>query len=119
GAPSRPLRVTMNGSGIDLPYATPGESIEVRTTVLWPNVIDSADDKGAIEISGLGPDRDSQPQGRVVLNMAGFSAAYAKLRKACEASSSLDNGCGVGDLSPGCLPETLRAWPAMPSTAAQ
>ncbi len=116
GASARPLRVTVNGSRIDLPYATPGETIEMRTTVLWPNMIDSADDKGAIEISGFGPERDDQPQGRIILNMAGFSAAYAKLRKACDASSSPDNGCGVGDLSARCMPDALRTWPVMPPT---
>jgi hypothetical protein len=113
GAGLRPLRVTVNGSRIDLPYATSGERIEMRTTVLWPNAIDAADDIGAIEISGFGP--DSQPQGRVILNMAGFSAAYAKLRKACDGSSGL-NGCGVGDLSPRCMPDALKTWRAIPST---
>src|SRR5260370_30925748 len=87
GASSRPLRVTVNGSRIDLPYATPGETIEMRTTVLCPNVIDSADDKAAIEISGFGPDRDNEPQGRIILNMAGVSACYATLLKACATSS--------------------------------
>jgi hypothetical protein len=112
-ASSQSLRVTVNGSRIDLPYATPGETIEMRTTVLWPNVIDSADDKGAIEISGFGPEL----LGRVILNMAGFSAAYAKLRKACDESSSPDSGCGVGDLSPRCMPDALRTWPVIPPTA--
>jgi hypothetical protein len=116
-ASSRPLRITVNGSRIDLLYATPGGTIEMRTTVLWPNVIDSANDKGAIEISGFGPERDNEPRGRIILNMAGFSAAYAKLRKACDESSSLDNGCGVGDLSARCMPDALRTWPVMPPTA--
>jgi hypothetical protein len=114
GASSHPLRVTVNGSRIDLPYATPGETIEMRTTVVWPNAIDSADDKGAIEISGFGP----EPQRRIILNMAGFSAAYAKLRKACDGSLSLDSGCGVGDLSPQrCMPDALRTWPVIAPTA--
>src|SRR5882762_10142619 len=116
-ASSRPLRITVNGSRIDLLYATPGGTIEMRTTVLWPNVIDSANDKGAIEISGFGPERDNEPRGRIILNMAGFSAAYAKLRKACDESSSLDNGCGVGDLSARCMPDALRTRPVMPPTA--
>jgi hypothetical protein len=116
-ASARPLRVLVNGSGIDLPYATPGETIEMRTTILWPDVIDSADDKGSIEISGFGPGGDNEPQGRIILNMAGFSAAYAKLRKACDASSSADNGCGVGDLSPRCMPDALRTWLVMPPTS--
>jgi hypothetical protein len=117
GASSRPLRITVNGSRVDLPYATPGETIEMRTTVLRPNMIDSADDKGAVEISGFGRERDNEPQGRIILSMTGFSAAYAKLRKACDESSSLDSGCGVGDLSPRCMPDALKTWPVMPPTA--
>jgi hypothetical protein len=113
GASSHTLRITVNGSRIDLPYATPGETIEMRTAVVWPDAIDSADDKGTIEISGFGP----EPQRRIILSMAGFSAAYAKLRKACDESSSLDSGCGVGDLSPRCMPDALRTWPIMPPTA--
>jgi hypothetical protein len=115
----RPLRVTLNGLRIDLPYAIRSGKFEVRATALRPDVIDSADDdKGAIAISGFDPDRDNEPQGRIILNMAGFSAAYAKLRKACDGSSGADSGCGVGDLSPRCMPEALRTWPpAMPPTA--
>jgi hypothetical protein len=113
GASLHPLRVTVNGSRIDLPYATPGETIEMRTTVVWPDAIDSADDKGAIEISGFGP----EPQRRIILNMVGFSAAYAKLRRACDESLSLDGGCGFGDLSPRCMPDVLRTWPVIPPTA--
>jgi len=117
GAGLRPLRVTLNGSRIDLPYALSSGKIEIRTTTLWPNAIDSAGDNGAIEISGFDSRADTDPQGRIVLNMAGFSTAYAKLRKACDESSSVDSGCGTGDLSPRCMPEALRNWPAMPSTA--
>jgi hypothetical protein len=89
----------------------------MRTAVLWPNMIDSADDKGAVEISGFGRERDSEPQGRIILSMTGFSAAYAKLRKACDESSSLDSGCGVGDFSPRCMPDALKTSPVMPPTA--
>jgi hypothetical protein len=117
GAGLRPLRVTLNGLRIDLPNATRSGQIEVRTTALWPKVIDSADDDGAIEISGFDTDRDNEPQARIILNMAGFSAAYAKLRKACDKSSDADGACGAGDLSPRCTPEALRTWPAIPSTA--
>jgi hypothetical protein len=101
---------------IDLPYATRSGKIEMRTTALWPDVIDSADDKGAIEISGFDPGRDDDPQARISLNMAGFTAAYAKLRKVCDESSGGDGGCGSGNLSPRCMPEALRTLPATPPT---
>ena len=117
GVGLRPLRITVNGLRVDLPNAIRSGKIEMRTAALWPNVIDSADDKSAIEISGFDPDRDDEPQARIMLNMAGFSAAYAKLSKSCEESLSADSGCGAGDLSPRCMPEALRTGPAVPSTA--
>ena len=117
GTAPRPLRLTVNGSRIELPYATRSGAIEIRTVTLWPKMIDSAGDEGAIEISGFGPDTDHELQGHVILSMSGFSAAYARLRKACDALWSVDDGCGVGDLSARCLPETLKTWPALPSTA--
>jgi hypothetical protein len=116
GVGLRPLHVTVNGLRIDLPYATRSGKIEMRTTALWPDVIDSADDKGAIEISGFDPGRDDDPQARISLNMAGFTAAYAKLRKVCDESSGGDGGCGSGNLSPRCMPEALRTLPATPPT---
>jgi hypothetical protein len=115
----RSLGVRVNGSRIDLPYAARSGKIEIRTpdpTDLWSNVIDSADDKSALEIFGFEPDVDSEPPDRIVLNMAGFSAAYAKLRKSCDDSSSVERGCSVGDLSPRCMPDALKSWRAMPST---
>src|SRR5215831_18327199 len=117
GAGLRPLRVTLNRSRIDLPYATSSGNIEIRTTPLWPNAIDSAGDDGAVEISGFDPKAANDLQARIVLNMAGFSAAYARLRKACDDSSSVASGCGAGDLSPRCMPEVLKTWPTIPSTA--
>jgi len=112
-----PLRVTLNRSRIDLPFATSSGKIEIRTAALWPNAIDSADDNGTVEISGFDPKADNDPQGRIVLNMAGFSAAYAKLRKACDEPSSVDSGCAAGDLSPRCMSEALKTWLAVPSAA--
>src|SRR5262249_10839597 len=101
--------------------------IEIRTTTLWPDAIAAADDKGAVEISGFdtagggkSPDaglQDSQLRDRVILNMAGFSTAYAKLRKVCSETASADNGCSSGDLSPRCMPDALKAWHPTPSAA--
>src|SRR5260370_23868280 len=55
GASSRPLRVTVNGSRVDLPYVAPGGTIEIRTAVLCPNMTDSPADKAAVEISRFVP----------------------------------------------------------------
>jgi hypothetical protein len=129
-AGARPLRISMNSVRVDLPLATQPGKIEIRTTTLWPDTIASADDKGAVEISGFdsagggkSPDgslQDGKLRDRVVLNMAGFSAAYAKLRKACSETASADNGCGPGDLSPRCMPDALKDWhPAPPAAGGQ
>jgi hypothetical protein len=128
----RPLRVTVNGVRVDLPYAAKSGKIEVRTTTLWPDAFASEDDGGAIEIAGFDAaaggalrdarsqdvrSQDGKPRNRVVLGMAGFSAAYAKLRKVCTDTASADNGCSPGDLSPRCMPDALKKWHPAPATA--
>jgi hypothetical protein len=117
GAGQRPLRLSVNGSRMDLSYPALSEKLEIRTILLSGNVVHSLDDKSAIEVFGFDPDINNEPQSHVTLNMDGFSAAYAKLRKACDASSAVNDGCGVGDFSPRCAPEALRTWPPKPSTA--
>lgn len=122
GAGARPVRITVNGLRIDLPNPTQSGKIEMRTTALGPDTIGPADDKGAIEISGFdaardSPSQDSRSRDRVILNMAGFSAAYARLRKICNELASADNGCSVGELSPRCMPDALRTWLPTPYAA--
>jgi hypothetical protein len=129
GVDARPLRISVNGVRVDLPYATQSGRIEVRTTTLWPDAIMAAEDRGAIEITefdgagGLMPDGkipESRPRDRVVFGMAGFSVAYAKLRKMCSDAASADTGCSTGELSPRCMPDALKTvhpvtagvWPA-------
>jgi hypothetical protein len=131
---SRPVRITVNGMRIDLPYAsqTRAGKIEIRTTALWPDAIVSASDDAAVEISGFdgaadarlqdnktGDSQkigDNQGKDRIVLKMAGFSAAYAKLRKACDDQVSASNVCGA-EMSPRCMPEAIQTWHATPSNA--
>jgi hypothetical protein len=117
---ARPLRVNVNGVRVDLPYTVRSGKIEVRTATLRPEAIASDDDRGAIEISGFdaaggGGLRDGGGQGgmwpdRIVLNMAGFSAAYAKLGKVCADTARADNDCSSGDLSPRCMPDAPKRW---------
>jgi hypothetical protein len=134
-AGSRPVRVTVNGMRIDLPYTSRSQAgkIEIRTAGLVPDTIASAGDDAAVEISGFDgaavarpPDNrawDSQKTGddpvqdHIVLNMAGFSAAYAKLRKACDDQASAHNACGA-EMSLRCMPEAIQTWRAAPSSPA-
>jgi hypothetical protein len=123
----RPLRISVNGVSVDLPYATRSKNIEVRTATLWPDAVASEDDKGAIEISGFDAaessrlhdsgSQDSKTRDRVVLSMMGFSAAYAKLRKVCTDTTGAGNGCSPGDLSPRCMPDALKKGYPTPSAS--
>jgi hypothetical protein len=131
---SRPVRITVNGMRIDLPSAsqTQAGKIEIRTTALRPDAIASAGDDAAVEISGFDgaaearlqdnktwdsqKTGDSQGRDRIVLNMAGFSAAYAKLRKACDDQAGVSNACGA-EMSPRCMPEAVQTLHATPSSA--
>jgi hypothetical protein len=119
--------------------------IEVRTTALRPDAIATGADGAAVEISGFDGAGDGSPQGasqgqgpgesqsrenrsgqsqasqnpaqdRIVLNTAGFSAAYAKLRKACDESASAGNACGA-EISPRCMPEALQTWHTTPTAS--
>ncbi len=122
GIGARPVSIAVNGLRIDLPNPTQSGKIEMRTTVLRPDAIGSADDKGSIEIFGFdaankaGQVQESRPRDHIVLNMAGFSSAYARLRKVCSETASADNGCSADELSPRCLPEALKTLPT-PSAA--
>jgi hypothetical protein len=116
----------VNGVHVDMPYAARSGKIEVRTITLGPDTLASEDDKGAIEIprfdaagSGTSHDAGSQDRkarDRVVLSMAGFSAAYAKLRKVCTDTTRADNGCSPGDASPRCIADALKKRHATPSS---
>ena len=117
GAGQHPLPVSVNGSRMDLPYPTRTEKLEIRTMLLLGTIANSLDDNSAIEFPGVAPDQSSERQSRVTLNMNGFSAAYAKLRKTCDEPSGAKDGCGIGDLSPRCTPEALRTLPPKPSAA--
>jgi hypothetical protein len=111
-ADARPVRLTLNGMRIDVPYASQVGQIEMHTTTLRPDVMASASDNATIEISGLdlsegrAPDNkaqdnkahdsevhdskahDGKAQDHVILNMTGFSSAYARLRKVCAETAS-------------------------------
>lgn len=122
-AGARPLRITVNGMRIDLPAARESGNIDVRTATLWPDALVSAGDAGVIEVSGFGASRggllpDDKTRDRIVLNMTGFSAAYAKLQKACSETASVYNGCSPGDPSPRCAPAAMKTARPAPAAAA-
>jgi hypothetical protein len=131
GGGSRPLRISLNGMRMDLANATSTAGLEMRTIPVLSQMVDSIDDNGAIEVFGLDPGAGAEPSSTgapgadapstpapraLTLNLGGFSAAYAKLRRACaEARSAI--GCAADDLSPRCAPGPLRVPQAVPSAA--
>jgi hypothetical protein len=142
GGGMRPLRISMNGMRVDLPYATSAAGLELRTIPLLSQMVDSIDDSGAIEVFGFDPGGGTDPPSTVAsstvasstvasstdapsteapraltLSLGGFSAAYAKLRRACDEAPRSNIGCSAGDLSPRCAPGALRTSPVMPSAA--
>jgi hypothetical protein len=123
---SRPVHITLNSMRIDLPYASQTGKIETRTA-LWPDAVSSVGDADAVEIFGFEGTGDGAKlqdvrseallpsPDRIVLTMAGFSIAYAKLRKACDAQASASSGCAA-ELSQRCMPDAAQNWP-VPSPA--
>jgi hypothetical protein len=116
GAALHPLRLDVNGLRVDLPYGT-SANMETRAVPLLANVADSLDDKAVIGVVGFDPDANNQPQSPTIIHMDGYSAAYAKFRKACDQSAGHENRCEAGDLSPRCMAESMRTSPAVPSIA--
>jgi hypothetical protein len=111
---ARPLRISVNGFRTDLPYGRSG-GMEMRTVALSASVANSLDDKSTIEVFNFDPDTSNDQQAPAVLHMAGFSAAYAKLRDACDKISAGNRGCDAADLSPRCVAGPLKTSPAIPS----
>jgi hypothetical protein len=105
-AGAHPVRLTMNGMRIDVPYASQVGKIEMHTTTLWPDVMASASDNATIEVSGLDLSEGSKAQDQIVLNMTGFSSAYAKLRKVCAETASADNSCSPANCPRAAFPPT-------------
>jgi hypothetical protein len=93
--------------------------MEMRTVPLSTSVANSIDDKSTIEVFNIDPDMSNDQQAPAILHMDGFSAAYAKLRDACENISTRNHGCDAADLSPRCVTEPLKPSPAIPSGGAR
>jgi hypothetical protein len=105
-ATMRPLRIAINGQRVSLANATKF-GIDSRATFIPAATLDAANDKSAITIDGFDPGRVG-PDSLITLSMAGFSAAYAKLRDACTVTSAVNSGCSLGEeISHACIMEAL------------
>jgi hypothetical protein len=116
GTGAHPVTITVNGTHIDVPYATQSGRIEMHTATLLPDAIAAAGDDGTIELSGFDIS-GGKLRAPIVLRMAGFSTAYAKLRKVCDETASVYNACSPGDTSPRCTPASMKPGPPASATA--
>jgi hypothetical protein len=78
-----PVGISMGGQRIELPYQSPSHEFDTRVGTLPAGLPDKIGEIATIGVSGFDPGRDDATAGGVTLNMDGFPAAYARLRKIC------------------------------------
>jgi len=79
-----PVQIDANGHRIDLRSQPSSRDFDMRSGLLSADMLDSIADVASIAISGLDKVPGEGSAGDLKLNMVGFSAAYAKLRKSCD-----------------------------------
>jgi hypothetical protein len=90
GAGARPIYLSINSHRMELSYATDAV-FDVRMVRLSADILDTATDRSAFAFEDFdAAARDATPR-TVTLSMDGFSAAYAKLRKACVEPAANNN----------------------------
>ncbi len=117
GAGPGPFVITVNGARIENGW-TPEFLVreparfDLRTTSLTDDMMAGADEGGSIEI--FTPNPNIGAQSTIRLTMDGFSAAYAMLRRACDARRGANAGCPLTGAPPHCTaaPQaSTMMWP--------
>jgi len=83
----RSLGMSVNGRRINMLSPIQAGKFDMRAAPLPAIALDAANDDAPLELSGTYLGRDDESTGRVTLSMHGFTAAYAKLRKGCDAAA--------------------------------
>jgi hypothetical protein len=109
GFGSHRIVIAMNGWRAEFPLGADTARFDMRTMNVLVSSMAAADDGGSIEL--FDPVRKSEPQSTVRLTMDGFSDAYARLRKTCEASEHNDAGCVLAGAPPRCVNDAFSASP--------
>jgi hypothetical protein len=86
GTWSSTVGISVSGQRINLTYLNSSLKFDTRSASLSADRLDPIGDSAAIGVSTFGLGRDGSA-GSVTLNTDGFSAAYAKLRKSCDAAA--------------------------------
>ena len=107
GISSHPLTIAVNGAPVEngwrpaFPVRSDATRYDLRTTTVTVDRMAEVDDDGSIEI--FAPIPKSGPQSTIKLTMDGFSEAYARLRKTCDAARSVNAGCPLAGTPPRCV----------------
>jgi hypothetical protein len=83
----RSLGMSVNGRRINMLSPIQAGKFDMRAAPLPAIALDAANDDAPLELSGTYLGRDDESTGSVTLSMHGFTAAYAKLRKGCDAAA--------------------------------
>jgi hypothetical protein len=81
------IRMTVNDWHVDLAASAFTPATDVRTTTVPVESMGAIGDRSTLEISAVDPRRGGDARAVATMDMTGFSAAYAELRKACGEST--------------------------------
>jgi hypothetical protein len=118
GIGSRSLTIAVNGAPVEngwrpeFPIRSDPTRFDLRTTNVMADRMAEVDDGGSIEI--LAPFPKGGPQSTVRLTMDGFSEAYARLRKTCDAARSVNASCPLAGAPPHCVTDPPPNQTAQP-----
>jgi hypothetical protein len=125
GVGSHPITIAVNGTPVEtgwrpeFPLRSDPTRFDLRTTNVTVDRMAEVNDGASIEI--VAPFLKGGPQSTVRLTMEGFSAAYARLRKSCDAARSANASCPPAGAPPHCMtdpPPKETAQPQPNQTAA-
>jgi hypothetical protein len=111
GSGSHRIAIAMNGWRAEFPLGADTARFDMRTMNVLVNSMAAADDSGSIEL--FDPVGKGEPRSTVRLTMDGFSDAYARLRKTCDASEHNDAGCVLAGAPPRCVTDAFSASPSL------
>jgi hypothetical protein len=87
GAGPRAVSISVNGQRVDLRDQIPATGVDMRSAWLSTSTLDAAGDNATIGLSGTDLVRNEESAGGMTLDMHGFSAQLARLRKGCDRSA--------------------------------
>ncbi len=84
GTGSRPISISLNGQRMELRERTSTPELDLRWASLPASTLDGLAGNATVGLSGNDLVRNDDSAGGMALDMHGFAAEYAKLRKGCD-----------------------------------